>query len=257
MIRSWTPGEFITLDEGIRSGQVIVTEKNESSPLIRRRPNSDPGPWSEMPYPPMNGRGAEVNRLELTNRSERPLILLAGEIVTGGKQDRVVATDRIVPAKSKPLPLDVFCVEPHRWEETSKNFESLGFAMAQPSVRQRAMAQKDQQAVWSDVARSRASMALAMPALADRLSRTSSYAISMQNGDVKKQLDTMVRPIEHSYDQLSKGMHAQHAVGAVVAINGEFIWADVFASAELVREILAQAHPVLCSGEFQPAYQAC
>jgi len=31
-----------------------------------------------------------VNRLVLVNNSKRPLLLLAGEIVTGGKQDRVI-----------------------------------------------------------------------------------------------------------------------------------------------------------------------
>ena len=41
--------------------------------------------------------GAEVNRLVLINNSDRPLLLLAGEIVTGGKQDRVIGADRLVP----------------------------------------------------------------------------------------------------------------------------------------------------------------
>jgi len=32
----------------------------------------------------------------LVNHSKRPLLLLAGELVSGGKQDRVIAKDRIV-----------------------------------------------------------------------------------------------------------------------------------------------------------------
>jgi len=58
---------------------------------------------------------ASVNQLVLINRSKRPLLLLAGELVSGGKQDRVIGKDRIVPVGAPPLPLDVFCVEHGRW----------------------------------------------------------------------------------------------------------------------------------------------
>ena len=46
---------------------------------------------------------AQVNELSLINNSDRPLLLLAGEIVTGGKQDGVVGKDRIIPAHSQPV----------------------------------------------------------------------------------------------------------------------------------------------------------
>jgi len=75
--------EFLTLDEGVRSGEVVVTEAGSVRPLIRRREN----------YVPSDG--AQVNQLVLENNSDRPLILLAGEIVTGGKQDRVVGASTL------------------------------------------------------------------------------------------------------------------------------------------------------------------
>ena len=110
----------------------------------------------------------QVNRLVLVNNSKRPLLLLAGEIVTGGKQDRVIGKDRIVPAESDPMDLSVFCVEPGRWVATSEHFgasEALyGGArrnsakalrrhgiMVQPSVRAKAMGDKNQQEVWDAV----------------------------------------------------------------------------------------------------------
>ena len=115
---------FLTLDEGLRSGSVVVTEEGGSPGLVRpRTPRSTPGIWDE--HLSQNGvprQGAEVNRLMLTNNSDRPLILLAGEIVTGGKQDRVVGKDRLIPARSEPIDLGVFCVEPHRWVGTSALF---------------------------------------------------------------------------------------------------------------------------------------
>ena len=91
---SFDTGDFLTLDEGLRSGEVIVTESGSVQPLIRRRR-----------MPPSPG-GAQVNQLVLVNNSKRPLILLAGEIVTGGKQDRVIGKDRIIPPESDPMDLE-------------------------------------------------------------------------------------------------------------------------------------------------------
>ncbi len=236
---SYDTHSFLTLDEGFRSGTVVVTEEGGSPGLIRPRPPRPPGVWEDYPPPanPIPRRGAEVNRLMLTNNSEKPLILLAGEIVTGGKQDRVVGKDRIIPAKSEPIDLNVFCVEPHRWVETSARFGGLGFAMAQPSVRIRAMADKDQQAVWEEVARSKESVAAAVPApSAQMLAATSSYAKTMENSAVQDRVDAVARPIERSYGRLMSELRAQKAVGAVVAINGEIVWADIFASASLLEQ---------------------
>src|SRR5579859_2705278 len=109
--KSYSTSEFLTLDEGLRSGEVIVTEAGSVQGLLRRQPSNG-----------IRHDGAEVNRLVLVNNSKRPLLLLAGEIVTGGKQDRVIGKDRIVPAESDPIDLSVFCVEPGRWVASSEHF---------------------------------------------------------------------------------------------------------------------------------------
>ena len=75
---------FLTLDEGLKSGEVEVTESGRVGGMVRRRQSG----VLNTPYPVRNG--AQVNKLVLVNNSKRPLILLAGEIVTGGKQDRVI-----------------------------------------------------------------------------------------------------------------------------------------------------------------------
>jgi hypothetical protein len=111
--KSYPTGEFLTLDEGLRSGDVVVTEAGNVQGLIRRH---------TMAVIRNDGGGAQVNRLVLVNNSKRPLLLLAGEIVSGGKQDRVIGKDRIVPPESDPVDLSVFCVEPGRWVATSQNF---------------------------------------------------------------------------------------------------------------------------------------
>jgi len=101
--KTYATNEFLTLDEGLRSGEVVVTEAGSVQGLVRRHG-----------APIHRYDAAEVNRLVLVNNSTRPLLLLAGEIVSGGKQDRVIGKDRIVPAESDPIDLGVFCVEPGR-----------------------------------------------------------------------------------------------------------------------------------------------
>jgi hypothetical protein len=239
--RSYDTSQFLTLDEGIRSGEVVVTEVGNLHTMVR---------------PPVRDGfavGPRVNNLVLVNNSERPLILLAGEIVTGGKQDRVVGKDRIVPAESDPVDLGVFCVEPHRWVETSLKFDTHASVMAQPSVRKKAMADKDQNQVWNAVDNARNNMssniqtAAAAPtvngserteyALATReLAGTSSYAVARGNSVVQKQMESITEPMQKSYESLIKQLRNRNAVGVVVAVKGRIVWADLFASSALLSK---------------------
>jgi hypothetical protein len=222
--------EFLTLDEGLRSGDVVVSESGNVAPLVRPRHGFRP-----PRYNPADG--AEVNRLVLVNNSKRPLILLAGEIVTGGKQDRVIGKDRLVPAESDPIDLGVFCVEPGRWTATKANFGSYDAAMAQPAVRARAMADKNQEMVWSEVRKAQGSVAAQLSApMAVDIGRTSSYAKVMQNDEVKKKVDAVAEPMQHDYQSVIKQLHDRNAVGVVVAVNGEIIWADIFANTSLLEK---------------------
>ncbi len=249
--KSYPTGEFLTLDEGLRSGEVVVTEAGNVQGLIRRH---------QMPE--VRHDGAQVNRLVLVNNSRRPLLLLAGEIVSGGKQDRVIGKDRIVPPESDPVDLSVFCVEPGRWVATTEHFgasESMYGAnnggpvtngkpvppmamMAQPSVRAKAMGDKDQNEVWAEVRKQKAAasetvlVAGAAPGVADEISRTTSYAKVNENEEVRKQVDAVAKPIEQNYQSLIHQLRDRNAVGVVVAVNGRIIWADVFASTDLLEK---------------------
>lgn len=242
--KSYPTSEFLTLDEGLRSGEVIVTESGSVQGLIRRHLN-----------PGIRHDGAQVNRLVLVNNSKRPLLLLAGEVVSGGKQDRVIGKDRIVPAESDPVDLSVFCVEPGRWVATSEHFgasEALygGVAndaklpapmaiMVQPSVRAKAMGDKNQQAVWDAVNAQKTQVATRLavpPTVQAEVAGTSSYARVMENSEVRKQVDAVAKPIEQNYQSLIHQLRDRNAVGVVVAVNGRVIWADIFASSDLLAK---------------------
>src|SRR5437660_147621 len=131
---------FLTLEEGLATGEVVVRERG-SEEMVRGR---DGRPI----YIPQT-TGASVNQLVLLNRSKRPLLLLAGELVSGGKQDRVIGKDRIVPVGAPPLPLDVFCVEHGRWTGSSQFAAAL--TIVHPSVREKAAVDQKQTDVWAAV----------------------------------------------------------------------------------------------------------
>jgi len=222
--RAFDASQLLTLDEGVRSGQVTVTEAGDARGLVR------PG----QVLPPRHG-GAEVNRLVLFNNSARPLLLLAGEIVTGGKQDRVIGADRIVPPDSGPIDLGVFCVEPGRWVSSSANFGSMGAQMAQPSVRTPAMADRDQGRVWENVRASNAKMAGNLPAgEAASVAGTSSYAKVFASPPVAR--------AEAEYGgstgerAILNELRSKGALGVAVAVDGEMVWVDVFASSDLLAK---------------------
>ena len=255
--------QFLTLDEGLKSGEVEVTEAGKVRGLVR--PRGAVTPWRYA--------GDQVNTLVLVNNSKRPLVLLAGEIVTGGKQDRVIAKDRIVPPGADPIDLSVFCIEHGRWTESSAKFattarNATGSFMVQPSVREQAMVAKDQQQVWNSVGGAISTMsavAIAGPSvdasggvirgepltsgpvttgpshgnsptfIDGRASLgTTSYAKAMQMQAVSAKVDEEAAGLVQSREQALATLRQEHAVGVVVAVRGEVIWADIFCDPELL-----------------------
>jgi ARG and Rhodanese-Phosphatase-superfamily-associated Protein domain len=231
---------FLTLDEALAAGDAVVTEQG-SDILRRTRDGRLPGGTA-----PWQGDGAQVNQLVLINRGKKPLVLLAGEVISGGKQDRVIGKDRIVPVGAEPLPLDVFCVEHGRWNVAATKFAAAKM-MAHPSVRERAAVDQDQSGVWAAVRNgTTAAMASARPnavapalspnALAD-LARdaapTGSYVKLYGSRQVAGSVENFANEMEKRFARAKSNLKGEHVVGVVVAYGGEVAWSDVFASPQL------------------------
>lgn len=241
--------DYITLDEGLKSGQVVITEAGKAAGLARNRHSHDGVGGDEYSYD-------AVNTLVLVNHSSHPLVLLAGEIVTGGRQDRIIAKDRLVMPHSAPLDLSVFCIEPHRWTELSPKFGSSASVarhslMVEPSIRVQAMDAQNQQEVWNAVNRS---VAASHPAIAAAPSRndvyaydagsggsyaepasTSSYARAMAAPEEQEQIDKVAAPALVNDATMPEQLRKQNVVGVVAAIDGHILWADLFATPELLQ----------------------
>jgi hypothetical protein len=229
-------GAFLTLEEGLARGEVLVQEQGIDG-MVRNRDGSRPAVRSYG--------GPSVNQLVLVNRSKQPLVLLAGELVSGGKQDRVIAKDRIVAPGAEPLPLDVFCVEHGRWS-AGANFTSAA-TIVHPSVREQAAVKQKQADVWASV--TAGSMAKSAPAAPPaRVSRealdsaveaeapTQSYSKIYESRGVAPSVDAMVREVQRRFHRETAGLKGERVVGVVIAYGGEVAWSDIFASAELFEQ---------------------
>jgi hypothetical protein len=224
---------FLTLEEGLATGEVLVREQG-SEGLARSRD----GRPVYIPQP----TGASVNQLVLINRSRRPLLLLAGELVSGGKQDRVIGKDRIVPVGAPPLPLDVFCVEHGRWTGSAQ-FAAAN-TIVHPSVRERAAVDQIQKEVW-DAVRSGTTLKAAPAAPAPRMTtdniqgaiagngRTEAYEKIYQSRAVGVSIDDFVEEVQHRFASATAGLRGERVVGVVVAYGGDVAWSDIFASGDL------------------------
>lgn len=98
---SWSPGDgpgYLVLDEAVAQGLLEVGEASE---------------------------GGSVPKLLLKNRAAVPVFLMAGEHLSGGKQNRVLNASLLAAAGTE-LPIPVSCVERGRWAYRTASFEGSG-----------------------------------------------------------------------------------------------------------------------------------
>ena len=109
------------------------------------------------------GEDGSVPVLIVVNEGENRVFIMDGEQLIGAKQNRILNTDVLVPAKSETR-IPVSCVEAGRWQYLSRNFSSSGSASyhvrhskmdrVHRSLKEKRGHDADQGAVWNDVASS-------------------------------------------------------------------------------------------------------
>jgi hypothetical protein len=125
---------YLTFDEGIASGQIVVQELGTGS----------------------------VPTLQVRNLSDRWAFLLAGELVAGGKQSRTVREDTLLPPHSATwINLPVYCIEQHRWSAPGR-FDSAK-AAAPNALRSGLNQGYDQTRVWEEAKRAQESAGVTSP----------------------------------------------------------------------------------------------
>ncbi len=212
-------GPFLTLAEAEARGAAEVREKGG------RR-------FSE----------AQVNQLVVENRGDNPVLICAGTVLKGGKQDRQVARDHVIPARTVE-PLEAFCIEQGRWaalregRDTAGIFTSTG-VVASKRVRASAQYARDQSRVWVNVAR--------VNAYTGKLPSTSTFLATVEDEaqgsvELRGKLEEAVR--EH-FDGLLEA--EDPPVGFAYAINGEVLTMRSFATSSLLKRHFPMFRRTMC-----------
>lgn len=117
------PG-VVTLNEAMQKGWVKVSERGTAST-------------------------ENVHWLRINNSSDNSIYIGSGEIIMGGRQDRMVSKDTIVAPTGGDQYIPVMCVEEGRWSDKLKKFQYNNYA--NPALRKVLDQSKNQVLVWKEI----------------------------------------------------------------------------------------------------------
>ncbi len=174
-----------------------------------------------------------VNELLIENLGDLDLFIQAGDIVKGGRQDRTLGADFIVPAKSGKVPIPVFCVESARWHkrhsESDIQFSKSTDFIASKKLRAAVNSKKSQGEVWASVAEEQSKLSEGIGAVAKCAMSPSSLQLSYEMKETTAAVSEYLGGLESA--------PSPDATGVIWAINGKFSHADVYGDAALFQKV--------------------
>jgi len=183
--------EYLTLDEATKQKTIRIREKD----------------------------GGSVPVVTISNKGKLPIYVAAGEVILGGKQDRMISADVLIKPGAT-MTVDVRCVEQGRWHGSSKEFKSAG-AMGGNRTKM-AVQFRGQGEVWREVAEQNADN--------HAQSSSGSYRASLTDAGIGKRLQRYA-------EVLLPGIEGRNAVGMIVAINGKVHAIEIFGSPGLFAKM--------------------
>jgi hypothetical protein len=179
---------------------------------------------------------SNVNELEVENLSkEFEVFIQSGDIVKGGKQDRVLAVSIIIPARSGRVRIESFCVESGRWtkrgDEDSTKFNSSNDRIVTKELKIAANGARSQQEVWDKVSDAQARLGRNVGGSVAAADSRSSLQLSLENKKVVATIDEYVQKLSGVITGKSD------VIGYAFAINGRINSADVYVSNALFKKV--------------------
>lgn len=164
-----------------------------------------------------------VNQLYLENDSDRWVFLMGGEILKGGKQNRILQHDVLLSPWSGRINVGAFCVEQGRWSgaasgdtfRAEKNISSLG-------VRQKAREDKEQSSVWNAVSETNRKVSAGTP--------TDAMDEAYKAPKVQANKDKFLKELHYGMKRTN------NVTGFVAFINGRVMAADLFGTPDLFEK---------------------
>jgi len=215
-VRRWLAG--LSVGVGVGSGPLRMFSVRWDSPRAATYRTLDEALADQSLRVGEISDGGSVPTLEVENRSNQRVFIMAGEQLVGAKQNRVVNASFMVDAHAR-MPFPVSCVEQGRWAYRSRNFASAGTSShaslrylmnrhAYEGYHRHGSPTSDQGAVWDAVHRVALKTGTSSPtgALHDVYSTAGDRLEAMSN--------------EIAADP--------HACGAVFACGGRIVGLDLF-----------------------------
>lgn len=170
-------------------------------------------------------KDGRVNSLLFQNISKEIIMVQMGDVVQGGKQDRVIENDALIKPGEK-VELSVYCVEHGRWRGgDARGNASASFSTYHGSInselKKTIVKEKNQSKVWDKVSE--------LNNLNHTVTSTGTYTAmtnsATYNNDVKKYMTSFLTEIE-----------AQKNIVGVLAVTGDkIIGCEIFSSPTLFK----------------------
>jgi len=196
----------------------------------------------------------DVNELIVENiSSEHDVFIQSGDIVKGGKQDRVLAISVIIPRMSGKVSIEAFCVESDRWEgrgnESKRVFSSSEERIVSKELKVATngtvsgsgngngngtgtgTGRGSQTEVWKEVANTQRNISNNVTVDVTANASASSLQLSLENKKLKKATEDLVK----KFADLTKGK--SDVIGYAFAINGKINSADIYVSNHLFAKV--------------------
>ena len=171
---------------------------------------------------------SQVNELIVENLSDEEIYIQSGDIVKGGKQDRTLGYDLILPPHSGKIRIASFCVEHGRWQgrgsEKAAEFNSSEQRLAGKQLKIAAIKNNDQSEVWRNVTEVQDKLSTNLNTTVNDSRSASSLPLALENSKVKETVDDYMRTLLPIVDKKND------VIGFAFAINGVVNSADVYAS---------------------------
>ncbi|MCL5772870.1 MAG: hypothetical protein M1536_00625 [Firmicutes bacterium] len=167
------------------------------------------------------GNGS-VNELLVENTSSKYIFIMAGEILTGCKQDRMLKDDILIPPNSGKIKVAAYCTEHGRWTSKSETFASQKTA-SNIGVRQAARATNEQGKVWAKIEKTQENVS-ASPATGAMNETYQDKKVQNSMADYRKKF----KDLPSLYPDMN---------GVIVAVNGEVLCADIFGDSVVMQKL--------------------
>jgi hypothetical protein len=179
---------------------------------------------------------SDVNELAVENVSKYfDVFIQSGDIVKGGKQDRILAVSIIIPARSGRITIEAFCVESGRWQkrgnEDAGQFSSSNDRIVSKELKLAANGDRSQQEVWAKVSEAQDKLSRNLGGAVASANSRSSLQLSLENSKVTATADEYVRKLSNLIDGRSD------VIGYAFAVNGKINSADVYVSNALFKKL--------------------